>query len=411
MIRTASSFAAAVACCAAFGALLVACGEPPVGSEEPDSAESPPPHFTLEVRDSRSFDDDPVVAKIVRLKIVESPDRTEELASGPLAGGKFTTTLPVDDAHWGTVVMLKADTEAYVGQFRVVIEPGDVVLHVDEAEGGFPTARVEGGHYNQIVRESVESDVELIGLRKEMNALTQPYDEMDEDTRKRWSTALTGWNERKRALTQEIALHHEDPVARVLAWTNGAYYGEDREHRLANAMALAQELGSHRQAILNLQGTQWAIAASEAQSKVTVGTAILDFEARDLEGNEYWLADTFAENNYVLVEFWASWCGPCIGEIPHMKGAYERFRDSGFEIVSFSLDHEEEAWLEASAEHDIPWINTSDLLAYTSPVAGLYGVSGIPRNYLVDATNGEIVAIDLRQEKLDGKLEELFGDG
>ncbi len=157
MIRTASSFAAAVPCWTAFGVLLVACGEPPVGSEEPDSAESPPPQFTLEVRDSRNFDDDTVVAKIVRLKIVESPDRTEELASGPMAGGNFTASLPVDEAHWGTVVMQKADTETYVGQFRVVIEPGDVVLHVDEAEGGFPTASVEGGHYNQIVHESIES--------------------------------------------------------------------------------------------------------------------------------------------------------------------------------------------------------------------------------------------------------------
>lgn len=90
-----------------------------------------------------------------------------------------------------------------------------------------------------------------------------------------------------------------------------------------------------------------------------------------------------------------------------MKKAYENFKNKGFEIVSFSLDHEMKRWKKASEEENLPWINTGDLKAQKSPVVKMYGVSGIPANFLVDKT-GTIVAKDLRQDALDSKLEELL---
>src|SRR5699024_2728385 len=107
--------------------------------------------------------------------------------------------------------------------------------------------------------------------------------------------------------------------------------------------------------------------------------------------------------------FWASWCGPCRAEIPNLKKEYKKYHDKGFEIVSFSLDHKREAWEKALKEEQMPWINISDLKAYTSPIVKDYGISGIPAEYLVDSETGKIVASlgNLRGDNLGKKLSEL----
>ena len=89
-----------------------------------------------------------------------------------------------------------------------------------------------------------------------------------------------------------------------------------------------------------------------------------------------------------------------------MKEAYERFREKGFEIVSFTIDDDRESWEEASAEEDLPWINLGMGTEADAPVA--YNVTGVPKNYLVDSRTGDIVAKDLRGHHLDEKLEELL---
>ena len=117
--------------------------------------------------------------------------------------------------------------------------------------------------------------------------------------------------------------------------------------------------------------------------------AIRDFTAFNLAGEEVRLRDVLRENKYTLVEFWASWCGPCIAEIPHLQEAYERFRGNGFEILAVNLDDDPENWRVASEEdYDINWLNVSDNQAFGSPVAKLYRVKAIPANFLV-STGGQ----------------------
>ena len=91
-----------------------------------------------------------------------------------------------------------------------------------------------------------------------------------------------------------------------------------------------------------------------------------------------------------------------------MKKAYAKYHDKGFEIFAFSLDDDRDAWELASKEENLNWVNTSDLVGWESPVAKLYGVTGVPANYLVNAATGEIVAKNLRGYDLDDKLVELF---
>lgn len=109
----------------------------------------------------------------------------------------------------------------------------------------------------------------------------------------------------------------------------------------------------------------------------------------------------------MLVDFWASWCGPCRKEIPNLKMIYEKYKDRGFEIYSVSLDDKREAWITAIAELDLPWVHVSPLKGWDCPVAKRYHVTGIPKMFLLDP-EGKIVAVDLRGEDLEKKVDSFF---
>ena len=101
---------------------------------------------------------------------------------------------------------------------------------------------------------------------------------------------------------------------------------------------------------------------------------------------------------YVLLDFWASWCGPCLAEVPNVKAVYEQYKDKGFEKY---------AWVNAIEKHDLPWIHVSSLKGWECPVAKIYNVTGIPKMYLLDK-EGRIVAMDLRGEALKEKVASFF---
>ena len=113
-------------------------------------------------------------------------------------------------------------------------------------------------------------------------------------------------------------------------------------------------------------------------------------------------------NKYTLVDFWASWCGPCMGEVPHLKETYDKFHKKGFEIYGVSFDNNRDKWLAAVKDNGMKWIQVSDLNGFDNPAAKDYAVQGIPSNFLIDAS-GNIVAKNLRGEDLYKKVEELLG--
>lgn len=111
--------------------------------------------------------------------------------------------------------------------------------------------------------------------------------------------------------------------------------------------------------------------------------------------------------NYVLLDFWASWCGPCREEIPNLKEIYAAYHDKGLEIYSVSLDDKREAWTKAIRELELPWIHVSSLQGWQCPAAQRYKVTGIPKMYLLNP-EGEIVAVDLRGEALKETIASLL---
>ena len=112
---------------------------------------------------------------------------------------------------------------------------------------------------------------------------------------------------------------------------------------------------------------------------------------------------------YVLIDFWASWCGPCRRENPNVKKVYEKYHEKGFEIYGVSLDKDMQPWLSAIGQDGLEWRHVSDLKYWDSQVVKDYQITGIPLTILVDK-EGVIIAKNLRGEALGLKLAQIFGD-
>ncbi len=132
---------------------------------------------------------------------------------------------------------------------------------------------------------------------------------------------------------------------------------------------------------------------------VAIGQMAPDFTMSDANGNPVKLSDIYSKNEYTLVDFWASWCGPCRRENPNVVTVYNSNKDKGFGVFGVSLDTDKEKWLKAIADDQLTWPHVSDLKGWKNEAAALYAVSSIPANLLLDKT-GKIVGRNLREAKL-----------
>jgi peroxiredoxin len=138
------------------------------------------------------------------------------------------------------------------------------------------------------------------------------------------------------------------------------------------------------------------------KAKLTaIGMPAPDFTNNDV--NDKPISLSSFKGKYVLLDFWASWCGPCRLENPNVAKAFHKYHDKGFDILGVSLDDTKADWLQAIKKDGLDWIQVSDLKGWQASAASLYGVKGIPMNYLIDKS-GIIVAKGLRGEDLEGKL-------
>lgn len=198
----------------------------------------------------------------------------------------------------------------------------------------------------------------------------------------------------------QLAFIQKNPASPVSLYFVKQTLGLDMD--AAKAGPMFQLLSS---ALQNSNAGKELAASIEVGRKSMIGAAATDFTQPSPEGTG--IALSSFKGKYVLVDFWASWCGPCRAESPNLVKAYEQYKSKGFEIYSVSLDEDKSKWLKAIKDDKYTWPQAGDLKGWDNAAAVVYGVSGIPFNFLVDS-NGVIVARNLRGEDLEKKLKELF---
>ena len=144
-----------------------------------------------------------------------------------------------------------------------------------------------------------------------------------------------------------------------------------------------------------------------AEKQAFIGKQFTDIEMADIAGNPHKLSEYVGNGHWLLVDIWASWCGPCRADMPNMTAAYENYHDKGLNVIGLSLDSQRESWVGAITDLNLPWMHLSDLKGWESIVCKVYKTSSIPDNLLIDP-QGKIVARGLRGEALHNKLAELF---
>ncbi|GDY23674.1 hypothetical protein LBMAG56_50210 [Verrucomicrobiota bacterium] len=148
------------------------------------------------------------------------------------------------------------------------------------------------------------------------------------------------------------------------------------------------------------------VASMKAQENMAVGKQFPDFAEKDLEGKPLSIAGY--KGKVLLVDFWATWCGPCIRELPNVKTTYEKYQGKGFDILGISLDSDKDKLTGFLAKNEMPWKQFFDGQGWKNKLAQQYGINSIPATYLLDAS-GKVIAKNLRGPELEAAVAKALG--
>ena len=206
-----------------------------------------------------------------------------------------------------------------------------------------------------------------------------------------------------------IRLQQKEYVRSYARQHPSSYVAAYELHNFYSSNADAKELDSVYGGLADAIKTSWygqRLKGTLEKAQLTdIGKAAPGFSLPDADGRD--IALSSFKGKFVLVDFWASWCGPCRRENPNYLKAWQRFHPKGFDILGVSLDNSRDKWLDAVKKDQLPWTQLADLNGWQNQAATLYGIRGIPMNYLLDQ-EGKIIAKGLRGEELERQLTTLM---
>ena len=335
--------------------------------------------------------------------IMDALNYQDTIAYAPIVDGKFTITGSVDKPMATTLLRRKLYLENDV--YNVLIRENDVTFN--------------GGNIQQVVFGFKNQDDYKAAYKEAKEVSEARFTGLDLNDEKATKSARKAVREKFRVVykIQEDYLtsiiEGDYPVYSKLfaLYENSDYKKYPSEKRIELFEEYNTTLGGNTFATTQKEFLVRSQQQRIIAESVAVGKPFKDIEAQTVDGDIVKLSDVVAKNKYTLLEMWASWCGPCRAEFPHLKKAYSHYHKKGFEIYGFSLDKKREKWVKAMNEEDVPWLNIVDHQGFESKYVKAYGVVGIPASFLINQ-KGIIVAKgdEIRSWALDKKLKELLGE-
>jgi peroxiredoxin len=339
--------------------------------------------------------------QMIYLSYIAGSDRVTD--STKLDKGKFHFTTKVGEPTLAMLMVLFApvpgEGRPHIERTQLFMEPGNISISVKDS---LQLAKVTGSK-SQKAFEALET-------------MEKPYNEKEEAMGKKYreyyaakdTAAMKNLEDEFDNLSKEKdeKVYHrylaQNPNSPVALYVLNQYAGYDLDAKKVEPLFKKLPLASR-----NLPSGIAFKKRIEIAKKTGIGAYAMNFTQNDTLGKPVSLSDF--KGKYVLLDFWASWCGPCRAENPNVVKAFNEYNDKNFTVLSVSLDQpgKKQAWLDAIHKDGLTWNHVSDLKFWDNAVAKLYGIRAIPQNLLLDPT-GKIIAKNIRGEELGKKLEEVI---
>lgn len=302
-------------------------------------------------------------------------------------------------------------THNFKQKYDELLDARDAFTAEMEAERKADSSASENGTKDD--GDEAESIANILPFDGDLTCPEEPLDadaelnEQDEPDHVRLARELTAIQDHA---LDDIARHSPDPINALLAFELG---GLARQHEALDLLDrlsrnLDEDIVARRVTPWRTPVKRW-LRLLDADEKVIPGRNAPEFTTPDLDGDMVSLHSVVADNEVVLLDFWASWCGPCIRTFPDLKEIYTEYRDKGFEIVALSVDSDQDDWEDSVEDHETPWINLGEIVDEPGPIADSDGVMFIPKGFVLDS-KGCIVQKDLTTDQLRSFLATRLGD-
>ncbi|MFI5452034.1 redoxin domain-containing protein [Pedobacter sp. UC225_61] len=311
-----------------------------------------------------------------------------KLDSSIILNGKFTLKGNIDEKAVEMIIY----TANYKDYTMLWVEPKDI------------TVTLKGGEFRKAMIMGSKTQTEADVLRSNLSVIDRLQDSLTKSLKGKsaaesaaiWDKIKTTRNEEQKVYQNYVKDNPNSLIAANVLQVYASSWGKEKTRELYQNLSAEQKSSKFGKAVNEYLALN---------KEIKIGNKFEDFEQENVSGKKVKLSAI--KGKYILLEFWASWCGPCRGENPNLVNTYNAYKSKGFEILGVSADDNKADWLKAVKDDKLPWENVSDLKGDRNLAVVIYGINAFPTNYLIDE-KGIIIAKNLRGDELKKKLAELL---